>query len=59
MVLAQVGADQRQAALEIGDGDRAEVALRLRDGGQVSALQSRSDLAAVTLRTGWAALKLG
>ena len=42
-----------------GDGDRAEVALRLRRGGEVAALQPRSDLAAVALRAGWVEVELG
>ena len=59
MVVAQVGSGQLQAALEIGDGDPAEVALRLRGGGEVAALQPRSDLAAVALRAGWVEVELG
>ena len=59
LVVAQVGSDQLQAALEIGDGDRAEVALRLRGGGEVAAVQARTDLAAVALRAGWVEVNLG
>ena len=48
-----------QAALEIGDRNRAEVALRLRGGGEVAAAQPRTDLAAVVLRAGWVEVNLG
>ena len=58
MVVTQICADQLQTALEIGDGDGAEVALRLRSGGEVAALQPSSDLAAVPLRAGRVALEL-